>query len=307
MSQQDKDKAAAKKAASSATRSNATAPGVSAPEPHEAANASPAVDAPGVAPAAEVEEQRTDEQQASLDAAVAAGTGGAATPAEKGQQTRAAAEVREQAEADAKARAAAEADTKAQQEQDTLDEAAASEDPVQRQRREEAEAAAKAAAGPEVSEEDALLLAAAPGGQRTALTKGKEGSTTVTHTAAQKRSPLSGPLHAPVNDIENLRATEDDPDNRVYADEAGPRDVFKDTEATKARYIDADGNPLSYDDIFEDDGKTFVTTKTRVYETFVFPNTVTEGKRLAYAVGKRVPKGEAENVRNQISVHSPIY
>lgn len=293
-------------AAEAAARDNSTAPGTDAPEPHDATNTESVTDAPGVASSEEVEAQRSDEEKAALAAAEARGEGGAATPSEKGQQTKAASDVREQAAADAESRMSA------------TEEAASdplapnyetdSDDPVQAQRREEAEVKAAAAAGDEVSEKDALLLAAAPGGQRTALTDGREGSTMVTHTAASPAPPLAGPLHHPVNDITNLAATEDDPDNRVYADEAGPRDVFEGTEAAKARYVDADGNKVGYDDIFDDPdaNKTFVVTKARIYEVFVFPNTTTEGRRLAYAAGKRVPRGEAENVRNQISVHSPI-
>lgn len=305
-------------------RDNATAPGVTAPEPKDTTNAAPGNDeATGVAPAPEVQEQREQEQQEALDAAKAAQeteATGPATPAEKGQQTKAAADVREQAAADAEARAGlTQPEGEGDGSEDVVVEGGVrkpldpnyvdSNDPVQVQRREEAEArdAAVAAGTADLSEEDQRLLGAAPGGQRTAMTKGKEGSTTVTHTAAQSRPPLSGPLDAPVTGIENYAATEDDPDNRVYADEAGPRDVFEDTDPVKARYVDADGNALDYDGIFEDvENKTYVTTKTRVYETFLFPNTTTEGKRLAYAAGKRVPRGEAENVRNQISVHSPI-
>ena len=276
--------------------------GQTAGQPHEAAPVVDQTTTPAEAEA-EVREQREQEQQAALDKAVEAGVGGPATPAEKQRQTRAASEAREQAKADAEARAgAAEAEV-----QESSFQAHEGDDPVSRQRREEAEKAAEAAKGPEVSEEDRLLLAAAPGGQRTALTDGREGSTKVAHTAAQARPPLSGPLSPPVTDVENLAATDEDPDNRVYADEAGPRDVFEDTEPVKARYVDAEGNPLDWDEMFaEESGKTFVTAKVRVYETFIFPNTVVEGRRLAYSAGRRVARGEAENVRSQISVHSPI-
>lgn len=285
------------------SRSSNKSAGAAKPEPQDTENAKPEEPGAGTASPDEVQKQREAEENANLTAAEAQGTGGAATPAEKGQQTKAAKDVVEQAQADAEARAEAAEPV----EGDVIEPGYAdSDDPVQKQRAEEAQAKADAAAGEPVSEEDALLLAAAPGGQRTALTGGKEGSTTVTHTAGHPR-PASGPLDSPVTGIENYAATDDDPDNRVYADEAGPRDVFDD-EPTKARYIDADGNALDYDDIFDssDTTKTFVTTKTRVYESFVFPNTTTEGKRLAYSAGKRVARGEAENVRNQISVHSPI-
>lgn len=183
-----------------------------------------------------------------------------------------------------------------------------SDDPVQQQRAEEAADAEKAAAENPMlggSKKERELLAAAPGGARTALTGAGEGSTTVSMTAASPR-PASGPLDHPVTGIENYAASEDDPDNRVYADEAGPRDVFDNTEGTKAAYIDRDGNSLDFEDMFEDDGKTFVVTKVRVYEVFRFPNTEVDGKRLAYAAGKRVPRGEAENVRNLISVNAQI-
>ena len=322
MAEQDKNKAA-KKAASSQkagatadeatkVRDNATAPGVTAPEPKDTANQSPTTEAPGVAPAEQVQEQRSEEQQAALDAAKAEeGTdaNGPATPAEKGQQTRAASDVREAAAADAEARAADSGDgeSTAGVTNPLAPNYEGSDDPVQVQRREEAEArTAKAAeATADLSEEDQRLLGAAPGGQRTAMTGGREGSTKVTHTAAQSRPPLSGPLDAPVTNVENYAATEDDPDNRVYADEAGPRDVHEDTEATKARYVDEDGNAVTGDEMFDDDGtKTFVTTKMRVYEVFTFPNTKVEGRRLAYAAGRRVPRGEAENVKAQISVNS---
>lgn len=178
---------------------------------------------------------------------------------------------------------------------------------VQSQREDEAEAKAKALAeGEAKNEEEAALLAAAPGGQRTALTDGGEGSTTVSKTAAHAR-PASGPLDAPQAGVENLDASDDDPDNRVYGDEAGPRDVHEDTEPTKARYVDAEGKALSADDIFEAvEGKSFVVTKVRVYEVFTFPNTDTEGKRLAYVAGKRVSVGEAANVKQQISVNAQI-
>jgi len=267
--------------------------GTAKPEPKDTQGDGNAAPADGVAPAAQVEQQREAEAKEQAKVAAEAGTGGAASPSEKGQQTRAAADVVEQAKADAEARAA----TVEEQRSEALA-TPGGDDPVSRQRREEAEAAAAAKAEAEgtLSEKDKRLLAAAPGGARTALAGGKEGSTVVTHTAANPR-PASGPLDAPVTGIENYAATEDDPDNRVYADEAGPR-LGDDLVEPERRFVDEAGNDLAYDAIFEDDpSKTFVTAKARVYETFVFPNTETEGRRLAYVPGKRVPRGEADNVR----------
>ena len=175
-------------------------------------------------------------------------------------------------------------------------------DAVQAQREDEAKARSEAEAA---NEEEAALLAAAPGGERTALAGGDEGSTTVSTTAGNAR-PASGPLDPPQADVENKDASDDDPDNRVYGDAAGPRDVHEDTEPVDAEFVDSDGNAVEYDDIFEDDGKTFVTTKVRVYEVFTFPNTTTEGKRLAYAQGRKVPRGEAENVRKRITKNAQI-
>lgn len=196
---------------------------------------------------------------------------------------------------------------------------------VQQQRDAEAEAAAKRegirrgdldADGNviERSAEEQALLDAAPGGQRTLLTGSSEGSTKVRDTAAFA-SPASGPLHDPVNDITNLNARDDDPDNRVYGDDAGPRDevltgvgvetqtriVDGNGNAPETRFLDGEGNPLSYEDIFDDQpNRTFVTTKVRVREAFVYPNTDTVGYRIAYTEGKKVPRGEAENVRRMI-------
>lgn len=293
----EKDKAAKKAAA---------APGK--PEPHDTTTtAGEVVGKSGITDAEAVQEQREQEAEAQVKVAEERGTDGSASRSEKGQQTRAAKPVQEQAAADAEARAeASEGGGDGTQGTERPEPNLGDNDPVQTQRDEEAKAKVEAATGEEVSEEDARLLGAAPGGQRTAMTDGKEGSTTVSNTAASPRpsGPLAGPLSSPLRDVENFAASEDDVDNRVYADEAGPREVFEDTETPEAEFIDADGNGLSYDEMFEDDGtKTFVTAKVRVYERFIFPNTTTEGRRLAYAAGRRVPRGEAENVKNRISQH----
>ena len=277
----------------------AAATGTDKPEPKDTANQTGADQGPGVAPSSDVDAQREEEQQAALDAKTGDGSDEKAPSTDEASA--------EKAKADAEARMAGSEDGGDGSQGTLKPDTESSDDAVQAQRDEEAEAKAKARAeGEAKNEEEALLLAAAPGGQRTALTDGNEGSTMVAHTAGSPR-PASGPLDAPVADVENLAASDDDPDNRVYADEAGPRDVFEGTEGAKARFVDADGNEVTADDMFEDEGKTFVTTKMRVYEVFTFPNTQVEGKRLAYAAGRRVPRGEAENVKNSLTKNVQIH
>jgi len=281
-----------------------------APEPKDTTTTAGDVAAAGVtAPDAEaVEKQREDEAKAVEKAAAEEAEDRKVSAADKRAQTRAAKDVREEAKTDAEVRAG-DAPRQGISRPEPDDTSGLSE--VEKQRQEFLDERAKAEFGeaPDAEGDEALLTAAAPGGATTAVEGSKEGSTVVSQTAASPApaGPLSGPLDPPQSrDVLNRAASEDDPDNRVYADEAGPRDVFEGTEATKARYVDADGNEVDYDGIFEDDGKSYVTAKQRVYETFIFPNTEVEGKRLAYAKGRRVPRGEAENVKRQISVHSPI-
>lgn len=65
------------------------------------------------------------------------------------------------------------------------------------------------------------------------------------------------------------------------------------------RLVDADGNELSADGLFDDSdaSKTFVTTKTRIYEEFHYPNTTEVAKRLLYAEGRRVPRFQADRIK----------
>ena len=112
---------------------------------------------------------------------------------------------------------------------------------------------------------------------------------------ADDDGPDSGPLtfSAPPS-----KAAKEANDRSAYADAAGPRDVF-DASPAKARFVNSDGEPLAFEDMFEDGGmgKTFVTTKTRIFEIFVYHNSTTEGRRLTYVAGKRIPRSEAEALR----------
>lgn len=70
--------------------------------------------------------------------------------------------------------------------------------------------------------------------------------------------------------------------------------------------VGADGEELGVDDLFEDPdaGKTFVVTKTRVYEEFYYPGTTEIAKRLLFPQGKRVPRRQAEAVKAAITAAS---
>lgn len=62
--------------------------------------------------------------------------------------------------------------------------------------------------------------------------------------------------------------------------------------------VDEDGKPVKASSLFEDeDGKTFVTVKARVFEQFRYPNTVEVAKRLLYTPGQRVNRAEAERIK----------
>lgn len=62
--------------------------------------------------------------------------------------------------------------------------------------------------------------------------------------------------------------------------------------------VGEDGKSVSADSLFEDqDGKTFVTVKERVFEEFYYPNTTEKARRLLYVPGQRVNRAEAERIK----------
>lgn len=65
------------------------------------------------------------------------------------------------------------------------------------------------------------------------------------------------------------------------------------------RLVDAEGKELSAKALFDDSdsSKTFVVTKTRIYEEFYYPNTTEVAKRLLYAEGRRVPRFQADRIK----------
>jgi hypothetical protein len=65
------------------------------------------------------------------------------------------------------------------------------------------------------------------------------------------------------------------------------------------RLVDADGNTVSPDSLFNDvDPKfTYVEAAGRVYEEFTYPNTKRPVKRLLYVEGARVPRSQADRIK----------
>lgn len=117
---------------------------------------------------------------------------------------------------------------------------------------------------------------------------------TTVNTEATASGPLEAPTDARLQTVPEggLSLSTTDP---VYAANGGRTIAGEDF----VRLVDADGNELSADDLFDDgDGsKTWVVAKTRVYEVFYYPNTTEEAKRLMFAQGRRVPRGQAEQIK----------
>lgn len=63
-----------------------------------------------------------------------------------------------------------------------------------------------------------------------------------------------------------------------------------------------DGKKVTPGNLFDDsDGsKTFVTAKQRVYEEFYYPNTTEVCQRLLFPAGARVPRAQAESIKQAI-------
>ena len=170
-----------------------------------------------------------------------------------------------------------------------------SESKAQKAAREKAEAkAAEEAAAAEAKAAEEAAAAEAKAAEEAAAADG-DSEAKDADDDADGDGPDSGPLtfSAPPS-----KAAKEANDRSAYADAAGPRDVF-DASPAKARFVNSDGEPLAFEDMFEDGGmsKTFVTTKTRIFEIFVYHNSTTEGRRLTYVAGKRIPRSEAEALR----------
>lgn len=86
--------------------------------------------------------------------------------------------------------------------------------------------------------------------------------------------------------------------DQTYA-ETGGRTIAGENHV---RLVDAEGNGLSADGLFDesDTTKTYVTTKTRIFEVFTYPNTTREATRLLYAEGRRVPRFQAERIKRAV-------
>lgn len=69
--------------------------------------------------------------------------------------------------------------------------------------------------------------------------------------------------------------------------------------------VNEDGELVDVDDIFNDadPAKTFVVTKTRVFERFTYPRAHTHTERLLFAAGRKVPRWQAEEIKRTIKSH----
>lgn len=61
--------------------------------------------------------------------------------------------------------------------------------------------------------------------------------------------------------------------------------------------VDEQGKKVSAGSLFEDDGKSYVIAKKRVFEQFYYPNTTEVAKRLLFVEGQRVNRAQAEKVK----------
>ncbi len=120
--------------------------------------------------------------------------------------------------------------------------------------------------------------------------------------------PAASPLDAPADAHtqgkpeagHNLSST--DP---VYAEAGGRTIAGEDFK----RLVGPDGKALKSSALFDDSdpGKTFVVTKTRIYEEFYYPGTYEVAKKLMFAQGKRVPRAQAERIKAAIeSAPTPL-
>lgn len=67
------------------------------------------------------------------------------------------------------------------------------------------------------------------------------------------------------------------------------------------RVVGPDKKAVRASSLFEDnDGKTFVIAKDRVYEEFYYPGTTEVAHRLLFAKGARVPRARAEQIKAAI-------
>jgi hypothetical protein len=83
--------------------------------------------------------------------------------------------------------------------------------------------------------------------------------------------------------------------DQTYA-ESGGRTIAGENHVA---LVGEDGESLNSGDLFDDQdtNKTFVVTKTRIYEQFTYPNTSRVATRLYYAAGRRVPRFQAERIK----------
>lgn len=107
----------------------------------------------------------------------------------------------------------------------------------------------------------------------------------------------SGPLEAPQDakrQTEPAEGYEGSSTDHTYA-AAGGRTVAGEKHEG---LVDEDGKKVSAKSLFNDeDGKTFVTVKKRVYEQFYYPNTTEPASRLLFVEGQRVNRAEAERIK----------
>lgn len=114
-------------------------------------------------------------------------------------------------------------------------------------------------------------------------------------------TPAAGPLDAPETGYSNEVGTESFPRDAYEAD-AGPRpeeaEVEDDTEI-----VGRDGDSIADGDLFTEPqgAQTFVFAKTRIYESYTYPNTHEKAKRLLFPEGARVGLAEAQAVRARVS------
>lgn len=110
--------------------------------------------------------------------------------------------------------------------------------------------------------------------------------------------PSAAPLDPPADSAgqrEPEHGYDESSTDQVYANTAGRTIAGESHE----RLVGEDGKALSEGDLFDesDNTKTFVTTKTRIYEEFTYPNTNRTATRLVYAEGRRVPRFQAERIK----------